>query len=383
MSSGVKSSRRRFLATSLASLAAAPLGTLACSSLRPGRTAAAETSTNKDDNAMQQTAHPASPLPVEGRMPPFDGATGWLNSQPLTPDDLRGKVVLVEFLTYTCINWLRTMPYVRAWSEKYKDSGLVVVGVHTPEFPFEKDVENVRHAIDDMRIEFPIAIDSDYGVWRAFANHYWPALYFVDALGRIRHHRFGEGEYGRSEMVIQQLLAEAGQSGVDQAIVPVEGVGVEVQADWANLKTPETYVGSRQAERFASPGGARVGMRHVYAVPERLGFNQWALAGDWTVERGSAILNEPGGRIAYRFHARDLHLVLGPATRGESVRFRVLIDGQAPGIAHGVDVDEQGYGTISEQRLYQLIRQPVPIADRRFEIELLDPGAEAFAFTFG
>ena len=383
MSSGVKQSRRRFLARSLATLAVAPLGMLACSSLRPGMTAAAEPSTNKDGNAMQQTAHPASPLPVEGRMPSFDGATGWLNSQPLTPDGLRGKVVLVEFLTYTCINWLRTMPYVRAWSEKYRDHGLVVVGVHTPEFAFEKDVENVRRAIDNMRIELPIAIDSDYGVWRAFSNHYWPALYFVDAMGRIRHHRFGEGEYGRSEMVLQQLFAEAGQSGVDQAIVPVEGVGIEVQADWQNLRSPETYVGYQQAERFASPGGAVLGRGQVYAAPAQLRLNQWALAGDWTVGRGSAVLTEPGGRIAYRFHARDVHLVMGPATRGASVRFRVLLDGLAPGDAHGVDVDEQGYGTISEQRLYQLIRQPAPIADRRFEIEFLDPGAEAFAFTFG
>jgi thiol-disulfide isomerase/thioredoxin len=383
MSSGLKQSRRRFLVTSLATLVAAPLGTLACSSLRPGRTSAAESSTNKDDNAMQQTAHPASPLPVEGRMPSFDGATGWLNSQPLTPDGLRGKVVLVEFLTYTCINWLRTMPYVRAWSEKYRDNGLVVVGVHTPEFPFEKDVENIRRAVTDMQIEFPIAIDSDYGVWQAFANHYWPALYFVDAMGRIRHHRFGEGEYGRSEMVLQQLLAEAGQSGVDRAIVPIEGVGIEVQADWENLRTPETYVGYQQAERFASPGGAVRGRSHIYTAPALLRLNQWALAGDWTVERGSAILNEPGGRIAYRFHARDAHLVMGPATPGVSMRYRVLLDGQAPGDAHGVDVDEQGYGTVSEQRLYQLIRQPAPIADRRFEIEFLDPGAEAFAFTFG
>ena len=320
--------RRRFLATSLATLAAAPLGMLACSSLRPGRTAAAEPSTSKDDNAMQQTAHPASPLPVEGRMPSFDGATGWLNSQPLTPDGLRGKVVLVEFLTYTCINWLRTMPYVRAWSEKYRDHGLVVIGVHTPEFPFEKDVENVRRAIDDMRIEFPIAIDSDYGVWQAFANHYWPALYFVDAMGRIRHHRFGEGEYGRSEMVIQQLLAEAGQSGVDQAIVPVEGVGIEVQADWENLRTPETYVGYQQAERFASPGGARAGhaarLRRARAASASI---SGRLAGDWTVNRGSAVAERarradrlplPRPRRASRHgagHARRLGAVSRAARR--------------------------------------------------------------------
>jgi thiol-disulfide isomerase/thioredoxin len=375
--------RRGFLATSLATLAAAPLSMLACSSLHPSRTVAAETSTHKDDNAMQQTVPPALSLPVEGRLPSFDGATGWLNSPPLTPDGLRGKVVLVEFLTYTCINWLRTMPYIRAWSEKYRDHGLVVVGVHTPEFPFEKDVENVRQAIDDMRIEFPIAIDSDFAIWQAFANHYWPALYFVDAMGRIRHHRFGEGEYESSEMVLQQLLVEAGSGGFDRSITPVEGGGVEAAPDWSNLRTPETYVGHERSGQFASPGGPMLGTRREYAVPERLRLNQWALGGEWTVQRGLAGLNEPGGRIAFRFHARDLHLVMGPATRGAAVPFRVLLDGQAPGAAQGVDVDEQGNGTVTQQRMHQLIRQSSPITDRTFEIEFLSPGVEAFAFTFG
>jgi Thioredoxin like C-terminal domain/AhpC/TSA family len=373
-------SRRRFLATSLVTLAAAPLGILACSDLKPSTTAAAGSPTTKDNRAMQQT--PIS-LPVEGALPSFVGATGWLNSPPLTPDGLRGKVVRVEFLTYTCINWLRTMPYVRAWSETYRDHGLVVVGVHTPEFPFEKDAENVRRAMRDMRIEFPIAIDSDYGVWQAFKNNYWPALYFVDAMGQIRHHQYGEGDYERSEMILQQLLAEAGHGGFDRSTTPIEGLGAEAAADWDSLETPETYVGYRRGERLASPGGAASGRSHGYSVPARLGLNQWALAGEWTVDNGSATLNEPGGRIAYRFHARDLHLVMGPATRGASVRFRVLIDGQVPGEAHGADVDEQGIGTVSEQRLYQLIRQPAPIADGKFEIEFLDPGVEAFAFTFG
>jgi len=311
MSSGVNRSRRHFLATLLTTLAAAPLGMLACSSLRPGRTAAAEPSPNKDDNAMQQTTHPSSPLPVEGRMPSFDGATAWLNSPPLTPDDLRGKVVLVEFWTYTCINWLRTLPYVRAWHEQYKDQGLVVLGVHTPEFSFEKEIENVRRAVAEMRIEYPVAVDSNYGVWQAFANHYWPALYFVDATGRIRHHQFGEGSYDRSELVLQQLLAGAGQDGAVREITPIDGYGAEAAPDWDDLRTPETYVGYQQAERFASPGGARAGSRQEYTVPERLGLNQWALSGTWTVDRPSAVSNEPDGRIAYRFHARDLHLVMG------------------------------------------------------------------------
>jgi thiol-disulfide isomerase/thioredoxin len=332
---------------------------------------------------MHQTAPATISLPSEGRLPSFSGATGWLNSQPLTPDGLRGKVLLVEFLTYTCINWLRTLPYVRAWSQKYRENGLVVVGVHTPEFPFEQDVENVRRAVTDLQVPFPIAIDSDYGIWQAFANHYWPALYFVDAMGRIRHHQFGEGEYERSELVIQQLLAEAGQSGFDRSITPIEGLGIEAAPDWDNLRTPETYVGYERAGQFASPGGAVLGARRVYAVPERLRLNQWALAGEWTVQRGLASLNESDGRIAYRFHARDLHLVMGPATRGSWVRFRVTIDGQAPGAAHGADVDKEGNGTVTEQRLYQLIRQPAPIADRQFEIQFLDPGVEAFAFTFG
>jgi thiol-disulfide isomerase/thioredoxin len=356
---------------------------LACSDPQSNRTTATDPSTIKDNNEMHQMTPAAMSLPSEGELPSLGGATGWLNSPPLTPNGLRGKVVLVEFWTYTCINWLRTLPYVRAWSEKYKDSSLVVIGVHTPEFPFEKDVENVRRAVTDMRIEYPVAIDSDYAVWRAFKNNYWPALYFVDAMGQIRHHRFGEDDYARSEMVLQQLLTEAGHGSFDRGITPVEGRGAEAAPDWANLRTPETYVGYQQAERFASPGGAVLSRRHVYSVPGRLGLNQWALAGDWTVERGSAVLNEPDGRSAYRFHARDLHLVIGPAARGVPVRFRVLIDGQAPDTAHGADVDEQGTGTVTEQRLYQLIRQPSPIADRQFEIEFLDPGVEAFAFTFG
>ncbi|WP_242342886.1 redoxin domain-containing protein [Anaeromyxobacter terrae] len=340
-------------------------------------------SSPKETAAPQQTASGAVALPVEGDLPSFGGATLWLNSQPLTADGLRGKVVLVEFWTYTCINWLRQLPYVRAWAEKYKDSGLVVIGVHTPEFAFEKNVDNVRRAAKDMRVDFPIAVDSDGTVWRAFGNEAWPALYFVDARGHVRHRHFGEGDYERSETIIQQLLAEAGNGGVGRELVSVAGRGAEAAADWASLRSPETYVRQRRIERFASPGGSAPGKRHTYVAPARLALNEWALAGAWTLGDHAAVLNEATGRIVYRFHARDLHLIMGPAARGTSARFRVLIDGRPPGAAHGTDVDEQGNGTVTEQRLYQLVRQPAPIADRQFEIEFLDAGVEAFAFTFG
>jgi len=258
-----------------------------------------------------------------------------------------------------------------------------VIGVHTPEFAFEHDVDNVRRAVKDMRIDYPVAIDNDYAIWDAFKNEYWPALYFVDAQGRIRHHQFGEGDYDQSERVIQQLLAEAGATGVGRDLVSADARGAEVAADWDNLKSRENYVGFGRTEGFASPGGAVMDKPHAYAVPVRLKLNGWALSGDWTVEKPLVALNKPSGRIVYRFHARDLHLVMGPAAPGASVRFRILIDGQPPGAAHGVDVDEQGDGTVAEQRLYQLIRQQKPITDRQFEIEFLDPGVQAFAFTFG
>ncbi len=337
----------------------------------------------EDKSVMQPSAPTSVRLPVEGEFPPLIGATGWINSQPLTPTDLRGKVVLIDFWTYTCINWRRTLPYVRAWAEKYKNRGLVVIGVHTPEFPFERDVGNIRWAIKDMRVDYPVAIDSNYAVWRAFNNEYWPALYFIDAHGRIRHHYFGEGEYDQSERIIQQLLAENGIGGIGPELVPVHALGAEVAADWATLRSPESYLGTTQAENFASPGGAVVDKPQAYAAPTGLGLNHWALAGEWTVGKGAAVLNRAGGRIVYHFHARDLHLVMGPATQGTSVRFHVLIDGQRPGAAHGVDVDEQGNGKVTEQRLYQLIRQSKDVADRHFEIEFLDPGVEAFVFTFG
>jgi thiol-disulfide isomerase/thioredoxin len=332
---------------------------------------------------MQRMTPAAVHFPIEGALPSLDGATEWLNSLPLTPTGLRGKVVLVDIWTYTCINWLRTLPYVRAWAEKYQDQGLVVVGVHAPEFMFEHDIDNVRRAAQAMRIAYPIAIDNSYAIWRGLNNHYWPALYFVDAQGRIRHHHFGEGAYERSERIIRQLLADAGVADDDRELVSVEGSGVEAAADWDSLQSPEIYLGYERTERFASPGRLADGMRRVYAAPARLSLNQWALAGDWTVEQQAAMLHEADGRIAYRFHARDLHLVAGPAVRGTSVRFRVLLDGRPPGGAHGSDIDPQGDGMVTEQRLYQLIRQPGPITDRQFEIEFVDAGVEAFAFTFG
>jgi thiol-disulfide isomerase/thioredoxin len=322
-------------------------------------------------------------LPVEGELRSLAGATGWLNSPPLTVADLRGKVVLVNFWTYTCINWLRQLPYVRAWAGTYSGQGLVVVGVHTPEFAFERDADNVIRAVREMGIDYPVATDNDYAVWSAFDNHYWPAIYFADAEGLIRHHHFGEGEYQQSEMVIQQLLAEAGSAGAGHELVSVDAGGLEAPADWDSLRSPENYTGYERTENFASPGGAVLGRRHAYTAPAELRRNHWALSGDWTMEAQATTLNTANGQIAYCFHARDLHLVMGPAGQGTSVRFRVLIDGQPPGAAHGDDVDDQGNGTVTEQRLHQLIRQPGPITDRTFEITFLDPEVQAFSFTFG
>jgi thiol-disulfide isomerase/thioredoxin len=320
---------------------------------------------------------------ITGGLPSLGGATAWLNSPPLTAAGLRGTVVLVEFWTYTCINWLRSLPYVRGWAERYRRHGLVVIGVHSPEFTFERDLDNVRRAVKSLRVEYPVAVDSDHEIWRAFDNAYWPALYFVDAQGRIRHHHFGEGRYAESESLIRGLLTEAGVGGLPGEPVSVDARGPEVPADWDSLKSPENYLGHERTANFASPGGVRGDRRRSYVVPARLKLNHWALAGEWTVEREAAVLNVPGGRIACAFHARDLHLVMGPGVSGQPVRFRVLIDGAAVGSARGGDVDEQGRGTVIEPRLYQLIRQSAPIAGRRFEIEFLDAAVKAFAFTFG
>lgn len=361
MSRGFDSGRRRFVRTAAATLAAGRLASIAA--VLPQLGCAAQGA---------------------GRgMPSLAGATGWLNSPPLTADGLRGKVVLVQFCTYTCINWLRTLPYVRAWAEKYTPGGLVVLGVHTPEFEFEKDADLVRPALRGLRVGYPVALDAGYGVWRAFDNAYWPALYLVDAEGRIRHHHFGEGEYDATERQIQRLLTEAGAASVPGGLVRADARGVEAGADWGSLETPETYLGYGRAERFASPGGLVPDAPRVYTAPAELRLNQWGYAGRWTVGRQGAALDQPGGRIAFRFHARDVHLVMGAARRGERVRFRVRVDGEPPGAAHGTDTDAAGGGVAAEPRLYQLVRQPGRIDDRRFEIEFLDAGAEAFAFTFG
>jgi thiol-disulfide isomerase/thioredoxin len=375
--------RRCFWSPAVMTMAAMALVSLAGSVSWFASSAAPREAFAADTRVVQPMRPAAVPLPIEGELPALGSATAWLNSPPLTAAGLRGKVVLINFWTYTCINWLRQLPYVRAWAETYQAQGLVVIGVHTPEFAFEHDIDHVRQAAKDMRVEYPIAIDNGYALWRAFKNAYWPALYVVDVQGRIRHHHFGEGEYTRSERMIQQLLAEAGLGSSGQELVTVEAHGAEAAADWGSLQSPETYVGYARSAHFASPGGAVRDRRRVYAAPERLRLNQWALAGEWTVGKQAAVLHTVNGRIVHRFHARDLHLVMGPATRDTPVRFRVRLDGQPPGAAHGLDVDDQGHGTVTDPRMYQLIRQPPPIAERQVEIEFLDTGVEAFALTFG
>jgi thiol-disulfide isomerase/thioredoxin len=355
MTEEVDRDRRRFLGRAGMMMAAAQLG-------------------------MLRTAEARQRVPRE--LAALARATTWLNSTRLTPADLVGKVVLVQFCTYSCINWLRTLPYVRAWAQKYRE-GLVLTGVHTPEFAFEKSLDNVRRAVQEMKIGYPIVIDNDYSIWRAFKNQYWPALYLVDARGAIRERHFGEGGYEQSESAIQRLLAESGVADVASSVVSVDAGGVEAPADWNNMKSPENYLGHERTENFASPGGAELDRSRMYAAPARMSLNQWALAGNWTVGNQAIVLNRAEGRIVYRFHSRDLHLVMGPSRRERPARFRVSIDGEPPGAARGSDVDEGGTGTAVEQRLYQLIRQPMPIVDRQFEIEFLDAGVEAFAFTFG
>jgi thiol-disulfide isomerase/thioredoxin len=320
-------------------------------------------------------------LPVERRIPEFAGATAWVNSAPLKPAELEGKVVAVDFWTFTCINWLRTLPSLRAWNQTYREHGLVVVGVHTPEFEVEHDIENVRRAVREMDVSYPIAIDNDYAVWDAFANQYWPALYVADAQGRMRHHNFGEGDYDNSERAIRLLLKDAGARDLPDALAPLEPRGIEVAADWHNLRSPETYLGSARSERFASPEPVAIDEPSEYTAASPLRVNQWALEGNFTVERENAVCNKAGGRISYRFHARDLNLILVPP--GAPGRFRVRLDGGAPSHEHGLDIDEDGNGVVHAPRLHQLIRQTGPIADRLFEIEFLDPGAAALCFTFG
>jgi thiol-disulfide isomerase/thioredoxin len=354
--------RRQFIGAAAATLGTARLGLIG--------------------SAVQQMACAALAERDEGSLPSLSGATQWLNSSPLTPAGLRGKVVLVDFWTYTCVNWLRTLPYVRAWDAKYRDQGLVVIGVHTPEFPFESDIDNVRWALKDMDVSYPIAVDSNYGVWRAFDNNYWPAVYLADANGRIRFHHFGEGAYDDTEKAIQRLLNDSGRT-IDNHLVKVSPRGLEVAADYGTLRSPESYLGYERAEAFASAGDAVGDAPRLYTVPPRLTINQWALAGNWTVKGKPIVPNEPNGRIVYRFHARDVNLIMGPPAESRPVRFTVKVDGKPPAAAHGTDIDEQGNGTISRQRTYQLVRQQQGISDREFEIQFAEPGVEVFCFTFG
>jgi thiol-disulfide isomerase/thioredoxin len=306
----------------------------------------------------------------------FGGATAWLNSEPLGPAELQGQVVLVNFWTLTCINWLRQEPYVRGWSQAYRNEGLVVIGVHTPEFSFEHDIDGVRRATKERAIDYPVALDNGYEIWSAFVNHYWPALYFVDREGVIRDQHFGEGRYEESERVIQRLL------GVERELIPVEGLGVEAAADWDDLRTPETYLGHGRSEHFASPDAVAFDESRAYELPERLRLDHWALAGEWTIGPENVVLERAGGSIAFRFHARDAHLVLSPGTR-EPIPFRVLLDGEAPGPSHGVDVDQDGNGLLRDGRMYQLVREHDRVRERTLEITFLEPGAEAYVFTFG
>jgi hypothetical protein len=327
--------------------------------------------------------HPGTPLPELGRLPGFDRATSWLNSEPLTPDGLRGRVVLVQFWTYTCVNWLRTLPYVRAWNGKYGAHGLTIVGPHTPEFEFERNVDNIVESAKQMRVTYPIAVDSDYGVWRTFNNHFWPAVYLADVAGQIRYTHFGEGEYEMTEMVIQELLRDAGMDGWEPGLVTVDPQGTEVSANWNDVRSPESYLGYGQSVGFGSPDGERLDQPHDYSRPDRLYLNSWAPVGNWTYGEKTSVSNAPNARIAFQFHARDVNLVMGPASHASGIPFRVLLDGQPAVEAHGTDVDADATGVLDQQRLYQLIRQTGPVRERLFEIEFLDAGAEVYCFTFG
>ena len=318
----------------------------------------------------------------EGRSPDFDGAVGWLNSPPLSNKSLRGKVVLVNFWTYSCINSLRELPYMKAWAAKYKDAGLVVIGVHAPEFAFEKDPANVKNAVSELKVAYPVPIDTNHTIWEAFRNEYWPADYFIDAKGRIRYHHFGEGEYEKSERVIQALLKESGATGVDDSIVRISAEGAEAPPG-EDVQSSETYAGYARTENFASPGRMARDSRKTYSPPAALALNQWGLGGSWNAGSESDILASPPGKIVFRFHSRDLHMVLGPAKHGTPVRFKVTLDGAAPGGDHGVDSTVDGSGEVREPRMYQLIRQKGRVQDRTFEIEFLDPGVEVYSFTFG
>ncbi|MBV6822262.1 cytochrome c biogenesis protein DipZ [Pseudomonas sp. PD9R] len=371
----------RFSSASTGGIEQALVGRLAGKSPRDDGTMMAQNPSS--EGVMQVADKTPGTLPVEGSLPPLNGAVQWLNSPPLDAQALKGKVVLVDFWTYSCINCLRTLPYVKAWAEKYRDQGLVVIGVHAPEFAFERDVSNVTKAMKDLGINYPVAIDNDFKIWRAFNNEYWPAHYFADAQGRIRYHHFGEGEYAESERVIQQLLREAGATKVSDGLINADAKGVQLAPDSNEVQSPETYVGYQRAEHFVPETALVPDKVAAYNPPEKLALNDWSLGGQWHVGSERATASAPASRIVYRFHARDLHLVLGPGADGKPVRFKVLIDGKAPGDAHGMDVAPDGSGSVTEQRLYQLVRQTGGVTDRTFSIEFLDPGASAYAFTFG
>jgi thiol-disulfide isomerase/thioredoxin len=392
----IRHNRRRILGAAAATLATGALALAGAAELRSSTLAPGEDPMSDPvlegtpsslRNLVRSIVHhlpgDAGELPVEGHLPSFVGATSWLNSEALTPEGLRGRVVLVDFWTYTCVNWLRTLPYVRAWDAKYAAQGLTTIGVHTPEFAFEHDLDNVTTQAHALRVPYPIAVDSDYGVWNAFDNHYWPAIYLADAQGRIRYHHFGEGEYAMTEMAIQQLLVEAGAKDVAMDLVSVDPVGLEVAADYQTLRSPETYLGYGQATGMAAPDGLQADESHDYTPPTQMRLNEWAPAGGWAISARAATATAANARLAYRFQARDVNLVMGPAQRGTSIPFRVYLDGELATGAHGTDVDADGTGTVTEQRTYQLIRQPAPISERVFEIEVLDPGVELFCFTFG
>ena len=353
--------RRRFIGTAAAALGAARLGVIG--------------------SAVQQMACAALTERDEGVLPSLGGATEWLNSDPLTAEDLRGHVVLVDFWTYSCVNWLRTLPYVSAWHETYRDRGVVVVGVHAPEFGFEHDIDNVRRATSELGVGYPVVIDNDFAIWRSFENQYWPAVYLVDRDGRIRFHHFGEGNYDGIERVIQRLLGDSGRT-IDKQLVKVSPRGLEVAADYGTLRSPESYLGYEKAEAFASAADAQRDTPHAYTVPH-LALNQWGLAGNWTVKGGRAVLNDANGKVVYRFHARDVNLIMGVPAGAQPVRFTVKVDGKPPVASHGDDSDQQGNGTAARQRTYQLVREQQRIADRDFEIQFAEPGVEAFCFTFG
>ena len=334
--------------------------------------------------AMMMSGKPSGTLPIEGEIPSLSGATAWVNSPALTSEELRGKVVLVDFWTYSCINCLRTLPYVKAWYAKYKDHGLIVIGVHSPEFAFEKNPAHVRRAVSEFGVTYPVALDDNYAIWQGFNNQYWPAHYFIDAAGHIRGHHFGEGNYEESEQTIRQLLTQAGYTDLPPpGLESPMAVGVQAPADEAHDQSPETYLGYARAQNFRSRGGLVQDRPQTYTIPPSMELNQWALSGTWSVDREKAVLNKGPGSIVYRFYARDLHLVLGPGLDGKPIRFRVLLDGSAPGANHGADTDAKGDGVIKEQRLYQLIRQATAVGEHVFSIEFLDTDVQAYAFTFG